>query len=81
MSKASIAEACGWYGIIAILGAYVLNSFQIIDSSGFIYQILNLTGAIGVVVVSIVRRVKQTLVLNLVWAAVALVALFGILIE
>lgn len=70
-----IAEICGWYGIAAILTAYACVNFAVIDSQHYIYQILNLTGAIGVIVVSIYKRVWQTLVLNIVWVAIAVVGL------
>lgn len=71
-------DLIGWYGAAAILLAYALNSFSVIDSSDLTYQLLNLTGAIGVVIVSYAKGVAQPAVLNAVWAAIALLAIIQI---
>ncbi len=73
--KRLFSEIAGWYGIAAILGAYMCVSLGIFDGTSMSYQLLNLTGAIGVIIVSIEKRVKQTLVLNLVWVVIAGVGL------
>lgn len=75
-----LIELLGWYGVIAILGAYALLSFSVIKSNTLLYQLLNLTGAIGIVVHSFGKKAYQPGVLNIVWALIALVALFNILI-
>ncbi len=64
----------GWYGVVAILGAYALVSFSIVDVHGWLYQVLNLTGALGLVLVSYHKKDYQPAVLNAIWAIVALVA-------
>ena len=75
-----VKEIVGWYGAGAILLAYILNTFNAVDSSNWIYQLLNLTGAIGIVVISLSKGAKQPAVLNLVWALVALVAIVQLLL-
>lgn len=75
MNRKILAELCGWYGIAAILAAYACVSFEVIDSQHYVYQILNLTGAIGVIVVSLYKRVWQTFVLNIVWVVIAAIGL------
>lgn len=70
-----IAEFVGWYGTAAIVSAYALVSFDVISSDSFVFQLLNLTGAVGIIVISIVDRVKQTIVLNAFWALIAVIAL------
>lgn len=74
-----LIEAYGWYGATIILVAYFLASFDVISGDGLIYQLLNLTGAIGVVILTVYKRVTQSAVLNLVWAGIALVAVVSIL--
>jgi len=71
-------EIVGWYGTVAIVGAYALLSFDVIDSDSAIYQLLNLTGSLGIVAISWAKRATQPAVLNIIWAAIALVALVGI---
>ena len=71
-------EIFGWYGTVAILGAYALSSFDYIESSSFIYQILNLTGAFGIIFVSYSKKAYQPAVLNAIWAVIAAIALVKI---
>lgn len=74
------AEVAGWYGIGAILLAYALVSFEVISASGVIFQLLNLTGAIGVIIIALHKNVMQSVVLNIFWAGVAVVALLKTLV-
>ncbi len=75
-----IEELIGWYGAIAIVLAYALLSFEIINSNDLIYQILNGTGAIGIIYISFVKKAYQPGVLNIVWAIIAITAIIKILI-
>jgi hypothetical protein len=68
-------DVFGWYGMVAIVAAYFLNSFSLIDASGLTYQLLNTTGAVGIVLVSRARRAYQPMVLNIVWTIIGLAAL------
>lgn len=70
-----LAEIAGWYGASAIVGAYALVSFGIVSSEDIIYQLLNLTGAIGILIISLVKRVFQSVALNVVWALIATAAI------
>ena len=65
----------GWYGVGAILVAYILNAFQIITVENAFYLILNLTGGIGIIVHSWKQKDYPPVVLNVVWAFVALIAI------
>lgn len=75
-----IVEIFGWYGVVAILVAYALVSFSVVSSSSLAYQLLNLSGAAGVFTVSIVKQNYQPAFLNLIWGAVALVALIRLVL-
>lgn len=77
-SKQLAAEIAGWYGTIAILAAYVLVSFNLIDGDGIVFQLLNLTGAIGIIIIASYKKVAQSIVLNIVWGVVAIVAIVNI---
>ncbi len=63
----------------AIIGAYFLNSFSIIQATNFWYQFLNTTGTIGIVAVSYVKKAYQPMVLNTVWTIIGVVALARLL--
>jgi len=70
-----IAELAGWYGTAAILAAYALSSFQVLRASDRVYQLLNLTGALGVAWVCWDKRTWQAFWLEAIWGCIALVAL------
>lgn len=75
----TFVEIFGWYGACAIMIAYAFVSFSLLEPESFYYQLLNFTGAIGIVVSSFYRKNYPPGVLNIVWAiiaGVALVALF-----
>jgi len=71
----TLVEVAGWYGAVAIVGAYLLVSFGILAADGVWYQVLNLTGAAGIVAVSWLRRAMQPAALNLIWTAIAAISL------
>lgn len=73
------SELLGWYGTIAIIGAYFLVSFRLLNAESAAYQLMNITGAIGIIVISLSRGVYQSVVLNVVWLLIAFVALIKIL--
>lgn len=71
----TLIEWVGWYGATAILLAYLLLSFGVLASDSVWFQLLNGTGALGILAVSWYRRAYQPAVLNALWAAIAIVAL------
>ena len=70
----------GWYGVVAILGAYWLVSNGALDAKGVPYQVLNLTGAIAISIVSFKKHAWQPLALNALWAVIAAAAIWKIFI-
>jgi hypothetical protein len=75
-----LREALGWYGVAALLLAYALVSFDVVDAESATFQALNLTGAAGIAILSLAKRAYQPAVLNMVWGAIALAALIGLLV-
>ena len=73
-----LAEIAGWYGTLAIISAYALVSFKVIDASSAVYQLLNLSGALGIIAIAVVKGVKQSVVLNAFWALIAVIALVSL---
>jgi hypothetical protein len=72
-------ELFGWYGMLAIVLAYALISFSVLQPTNIVYQVLNGTGAFGIVLVSFYKRAYQPGVLNILWTLIALVAIARIL--
>lgn len=79
-NKKIIDEIIGWYGTIAIIIAFALVSFEILSANNIIYQILNLSGATGIVYISFKKKAYQPGVLNIVWSIIAIIAIIKILI-
>ncbi len=80
MSLKNVADLMGWYGMLAILGAYFLSSFKILSNAEVTYQILNITGAFGVMWSSWVHKSWPATVLNSLWMVIGLGALTGMLL-
>jgi hypothetical protein len=70
----------GWYGVIAILLAYGLLIFGVLNMDSIWYLMLNLTGATAVAVEARSKKDRQPMVLNVIWALVAVVAIIRLLI-
>ncbi|MCA9389883.1 hypothetical protein KC571_00605 [candidate division WWE3 bacterium] len=78
--SSKILEIFGWYGTVAIIGAYFLNSFQIIAATDLSYQLLNLTGGFGIIAISWHKKVFQSVALNIIWSFIAIIAIVRIFI-
>ena len=75
-----VTDFLGWYGTAAILLAYALVSFEVLSPTSLIYQLLNGTGAIGIVIISFAKKAYPPGVLNVVWAIIACIAVLRILL-
>jgi hypothetical protein len=80
MKKLNIHEIIGWYGALAILIAYALISFDFIIADSYIYQVLNATGSLGIIHISYIKKVHQSVVLNVMWLLIAFVAIIRLVV-
>jgi hypothetical protein len=71
----------GWYGVIATVGAYILVSFFSVAPTGLVYQLLNLTGALGITIETYYKKDYQPFWLNLIWALIAAIAIVSVIIH
>lgn len=69
-------EIIGWLGMLCILLAYWLVSIQKIKPDSKSAQFLNLFGAIFVIINVGYHMAIPSVVLNTIWAVIALVGLF-----
>ena len=72
-------EIVGWYGAIAILIAYALVSFSLVTPTSLVYQLLNLTGGVGIVFNSFKHKAYPSGILNIIWSIIAAVAILRVL--
>ena len=77
----TLIEIVGWVGSIEILLAYGLNSFQKIKSDSPLFQILNLTGGIFLIVNSIYHEAYPFTFINSIWVLIAFPALVKIAVK
>lgn len=70
-----IYEIIGWVSTISILFAYFLVSNRKLLPTSKEYQFLNLVGAIGIIINSVVHRAIPYVGLNSVWL---LIAVYGL---
>jgi len=78
MRRKSIINLVGWYGAIAILVAYGLSSSGALNPSHPLFQLLNLTGALGLLTVAMKHRTHQLVLINAAWAIIAAASLMYI---
>ncbi|HUP67198.1 MAG TPA: hypothetical protein VM145_03175 [Sphingomicrobium sp.] len=79
MSTVEIAvEAAGWIGAALILGAYLLVTAGKVTGQSALFQWMNVAGALGFIVNGWWHRALPSAVLNIIWAAIGLVALWKI---
>jgi hypothetical protein len=73
--RKKLIDIVGWYGVAAILAAYAFLNFELMNVRDISYQLLNLTGAFGIILEAWYKKDYEPVVLNLVWLAIALVAI------
>jgi hypothetical protein len=68
-----------WYGTIAILSAYGLTMFHVIPFQSNMFYIMNLSGAIALVIGSAFKRhLWHNMIFYFVWAAITALVYFKV---
>jgi len=68
----------GWIGSIEVIAAYALTSYQKLKPDSITFQLLNLTGAIFLIINSLYKQAYPFTFINSVWSVIAIVAIVGI---
>jgi hypothetical protein len=71
-------DILGWVGSIEVIVAFALINMQKIDSKSVWYQILNLTGAIFLIINTVYYGAYPSTFINLVWVGIAIYGLWKI---
>lgn len=72
---AALFEVVGWIGALAVLAAYWLVSTERVSSRSWSYQLLNIIGAVGLVLNSTWNGAIPSAVVNLIWIGIGVYAL------
>jgi len=73
-----LIDILGWVGSVEVIVAYGLNSYQKLKSDSLTFQLLNLTGAIFLIINSIYKEAYPFTFINSVWSVIAIIAIIGI---
>ena len=68
----------GLIGTILVLAAYLLLSTGRVESNSYRYQLMNLLGALSLMIYSVVLSAWAVLALNTVWGGIAAAAMLRI---
>lgn len=79
--KNNYLQFIGWLGMVIILLAYFLMTFSFIGAQSVIYQVMNVIGSVGIIVVTWKRKDYQPMMLNIIWSLIAIIALVKLIIS
>lgn len=80
MSRKFFVEAIGWIGAAEVIIAYALNSSGTLESDSIVFQMLNLTGAIFLIVNTWFNKAYPSMFINIIWTIIAIAALIRIIL-
>jgi hypothetical protein len=75
MSLKTFVSIAGWTAALLILGAYSLLQFGKIQPRSWVYQVMNIVGALGFIINCAYNSAWPSVALNVAWMAIALYAL------
>lgn len=70
-----LIDVLGWIGSIEVIAAYGLNSYQKIKSDSVLFQVLNLTGGVFLIINTVYYGAYPSTFINVVWVLIALTSL------
>lgn len=68
----SFTDILGWIGAIEVLTAYLLVSINKVDGKSATFQLLNLTGAIFLIINTIALKAYPSAFVNIIWSGIAI---------
>ncbi|HEX8061202.1 MAG TPA: hypothetical protein VF473_09725 [Cyclobacteriaceae bacterium] len=72
-------DIIGWIGAAEVIAAYALNSYGEFTADSALFQLLNLTGAVFLIANTWYNKAYPSMVINIIWTLIAIVALIKIL--
>ena len=74
-----IANGIGWVGAVELITAYALISYKKVDADSALFQWLNLTGSIFLIINTYYYKAYPSTVVNVFWLFIAFFALIRIM--
>ena len=75
MQEKSLIEAIGWAGVIFYVFSYFLLSTGKLKANSYLFHLLNILGAIGLIIDSSYEDDKPNLAVNTIWLLIGLFAI------
>jgi len=76
-----LIDVIGWIGALALVAAYAMVSTRRVDPGSWLYQGLNLTGAVGLMLNSVYYTAYPSTAVNVIWSVIAVAALWRLVSE
>ncbi|WP_410479538.1 CBU_0592 family membrane protein [Pedobacter nutrimenti] len=71
----TIINLIGWFGAVVYIVAFFLLTIHVISSSSFLYNFLNILGAIGLIINAYYLRDSPNIIVNLAWLLIATIGI------
>ena len=75
MNQELVVEISGWLGVVFYVIAYFSLSINLLKSNGYLFHILNILGAVGLITDAAFHMDRPNLVVNVVWFVIGLIAI------
>lgn len=67
-----LIEIAGWTGVVAYVLSYLLLSINVLKSNLYSFHLLNMAGALGLIVDAGYHRDSPNLAVNIIWLSIGL---------
>jgi len=70
-----VVETVGWIGSALVVAAYFLNMTGRLQAQSLTYKWLNITGSLGLIVLTLYHRAIPSAAVNIIWTVIGVAAL------
>jgi hypothetical protein len=75
MNEMSLAECLGWIGVVFYVSSYLLLSTGKLRANSYLFHLLNILGALGLITDSVYENDKPNLAVNSIWFLIGIWAI------
>ncbi len=74
MNSEQLIDLAGWTGVAAYVASYLLLSINVLKSTQYLFHLLNMVGAIGLIADAAFHRDPPNLAVNVIWLSIGVFA-------
>ena len=79
--KLLAGDIIGWIGAVSLIGAYMLVSSGVVSAQSYTYQIMNIIGGGGLLVLGLTRKAYPSVATNIMWVVIGIIAITGLIFK